>query len=208
MTAISYAITAHNEHIELDRLLSLLSTTIQEQDEVVIQLDTSATNEVRLITDKFRSEFKNYKVVFYALNGDFASFKNNLKNNCTRPWIFQIDADETFYPEFIQGLPSILESNPTVELICLPRINTVSGLTEEHIRRWGWRVNEKGWVNFPDVQTRIIQNSPKIQWVNKVHEVIVGHSNHAVLPLEEVYCILHDKHIARQEAQNNFYNSI
>jgi len=29
-----------------------------------------------------------------------------------------------------------------------------------------------------------------------------------VLPLEEVYCILHDKHIARQEAQNNFYNSI
>ncbi len=208
MTAISYAITAHNEHIELDRLLSLLSTTTREQDEVVIQLDVSATNEVRLIADKFRSEFKNYNVVFYALNGDFASFKNNLKKNCTRPWIFQIDADETFHPEFIQGLPSILEDNPTVELICLPRINTVAGLTEEHIRRWGWRVNEKGWVNFPDVQTRIIQNSPKIQWVNKVHEVIVGHTNHAVLPLEEVYCILHDKHIARQEAQNNFYNSI
>jgi cellulose synthase/poly-beta-1,6-N-acetylglucosamine synthase-like glycosyltransferase len=208
MIPISYAITAHNEHIELDALLSLLTKNLREVDEIVLQLDTSATNEVRLIADRFRSEFRNYNVIFYALNGDFASFKNNLKKHCTRPWIFQLDADELLHPDFIQALPGILNDNPTVELLCVPRINTVKGLTDEHIKRWGWRVDANGWVNFPDIQTRIIQNNPKIKWANKVHEVVVGHSSHAVLPLDDVYCILHHKHIARQEAQNDFYNSI
>ena len=209
MAAISYALAAHNEHVELEELLDLLNEYIRPEDEIVLQLDTTATMEVRRVAEKYISGTPyRYDVVSYPLNGDFASFKNNLKKNCTRPWIFQLDADELLHPEFLQALPQILNDNPTVELFCVPRINTVQGMTEEHIRRWGWRVSEQGWVNFPDYQTRIIQNSPKIGWANKVHEVIIGHRTHAVLPPEEVYCILHDKHIARQEAQNNFYSAI
>ena len=37
------------------------------------------------------------KVIEFALNKDFASFKNNLKDNCSGDYIFQIDSDE--YPE-------------------------------------------------------------------------------------------------------------
>ena len=107
---------------------------------------------------------------------------------------------------FIQNLPTILQDNPTVELFCVPRINTVSGLTQEHIQKWRWQVNEKGWVNFPDAQTRILQNIPRIGWAGKVHEVITGQANHAVLPLDEEYCILHHKDIQRQEIQNTLYN--
>ena len=58
------------------------------------------------------------------------------------------------------------------------------------------------------MQTRIIQNSPKIQWVGKVHEVIFGHRSQAVLPIEEEYCLLHHKHIQRQEHQNTLYSMI
>ena len=206
MAAISFALAAHNEHVELEELLDLLNEYIRPEDEIILQLDSTATPEVMKVAEKYNVGARyEYHRIIYPLNGDFASFKNNLKKHCTRPWIFQLDADELLHPEFLQALPQILDDNPTVELFCLPRINTVEGLTEEHIRRWGWRVSEKGWVNFPDYQTRIIQNSPKIQWANRVHEVITGHRTHAVLPPEEVYCILHDKHIARQEAQNNFY---
>ena len=59
-------------------------------------------------------------------------------------------------------------------MFSVPRINTVEGLTEQHIRQWGWEVNDKGWVNYPDYQDRIFKNKPEIYWVNKVHEKIVG----------------------------------
>ena len=90
----------------------------------------------------------------------------------------------------------------------LGRVNTVEGLTQEHIDIWKWNVNEKGWVNFPDFQTRILQNSRKINWVNKVHEVLTGHNSYSFFPLEKEYCLIHDKTIQRQEKQNTFYNLI
>jgi hypothetical protein len=206
MLSISYAIPVCNEHLELDRLLTQLSKFKRDQDEIVIQCDLGNTTfEVYEIIKK---HINYIKVIEFPLKGDFASFKNNLKKHCTSDWIFQIDADELLHEVFLQYLPQILEDNPEVQLFCLPRINTVEGLTQEHIQKWNWNVNEKGWVNFPDVQTRIIQNSPKIQWVGKVHEVIYGHASQAVLPIQEEYCIIHHKNIKRQEIQNTLYSSI
>lgn len=209
MIPISYAITAHSEHAELESLLDLLNANIRDEDEIVLQLDTTATWQVRKVAEKYNvgSRYE-YHRISCSLNGNFAAFKNNLKAHCTRPWIFNLDADELISKWLIQNLPTILADNPTTDLICVPRINTVEGLTQEHINKWRWRVNERGWVNFPDLQTRIFQNNPKISWAGKVHEVITGQQSHATFPLEEEYCILHHKHIARQEAQNSFYDTI
>lgn len=201
---ISYAITACNEHEELDRLLNLLNTNIRDVDEVVIQLDITATEQVKNVCYKYPA----FTLVEFALNKDFASFKNNLKSKCTGEWIFQIDADEYLDPWLIQVLHTILEQNPTTELFSVPRINTVKGLTQEHITKWGWSVNEKGMVNFPDYQNRIIRNLPHIKWINKVHEKIIGHTSYGFFPLEEEYCILHHKTIQKQEQQNTLYSLI
>jgi GT2 family glycosyltransferase len=206
MPSISYAIPVCNEHAELDSLLTLLSKFKRDHDEIVVQCDLgNTTREVYQVINKHKSYIK---IVQFALNGNFAAFKNNLKFHCLGQWIFQIDADELLHETFLAHLPQILRDNPEIQLFCLPRINTVEGLTQEHIQKWGWNVNDKGWVNFPDVQTRIIQNSPKIQWVGKVHEVIYGHASQAVLPIEEEYCLLHHKHIQRQEIQNTLYSMI
>lgn len=204
MFRVSYAITAHNEHRELDRLLSQLDKSIRDIDEVVIQVDSTATEEVLNVASKYPA----FSLWQFPLKGDFASFKNNLKSKCTGEWIFQIDADEYLHPSLLKDLPEILASNPTTDLFLLPRINTVEGLTQEHIQKWRWNVNENGWVNFPDYQTRILQNSPKIKWVNKVHEVITGHNTYAMLPPQEDYCLIHPKHITRQEAQNAYYDTL
>ena len=206
MIQISYAIPVCNEHKELDRLLAQLVAYKRDNAEIVVQCDQgNTTPEVFQVLDRFASYIK---VIQYPLKGNFAQFKNNLKNNCSGAWIFQIDADEYLNEEFIVNLPVILQENPTVESFLLPRINTVEGLTEEHIKRWRWNVNEKGWVNFPDYQTRILQNSPKIGWASKVHEVITGHRNYTFFPPEELYCLIHPKTIDRQERQNNYYNGI
>ena len=201
MPSISYAITACNEHVELDRLLSQLLSSIRNEDEIVVQMDITATDEVKAVVNKYK--LMNY---FHPLNKDFATFKNNLKGLCTKDYIFQIDADEYLSEELLTYLPAILEDNHSVEMFSVPRINTVEGLTEQHIKQWGWRVNEKGWVNYPDYQNRIMKNKPEIHWVNKVHEKIVGAMSTTELPygLE----LMHPKRIERQEKQNNYYNTI
>jgi glycosyltransferase involved in cell wall biosynthesis len=202
MPSISYAITACNEHIELERLLDQLDTNIRDIDEVVIQLDTTATEEVKEVCYKYPA----FTLIEYSLNGDFSSFKNNLKKHCNRDYIFQIDADENLSQDLILNLPEILELNPEIELYAVPRINTVEGLTQEHIQKWGWRVNQDGWVNYPDFQTRILKNIPEIKWINKVHERLVGAKSAVTLP--EGYDLIHPKTIERQEKQNNYYNTL
>ena len=93
-------------------------------------------------------------------------------------------------------------------MLRVPRVNTVDGLTEEHIKKWGWRVNEKGWINWADWQMRIYKNHPDIIWVNKVHEVLEGYKVHGMLPLEEEWALYHPKDIKKQEKQNNYYNTL
>jgi hypothetical protein len=202
MPSISYAITACNEHAELERLLDHLDDWIRDIDEVVIQLDTTATEEVKEVCYKYPV----FTLIEYPLNKDFASFKNNLKNYCTKDYIFQIDADENLSENLILSLPEILELNPEIELYAVPRINTVEGLTQEHINKWGWYVNENGWINYPDYQTRIFKNIPEIKWINKVHERLVGAKNGSHFP--EGYDLIHPKTIERQEKQNNYYNTL
>ena len=204
---ISYAIPVCNEHVELEKLLDLLTSYIDEEDEIVVQCDQgNTTPEVYKVLNIWKNG--PLKIIEFPLNGDFASFKNNLKNHCSGHWIFQIDADELPHESLIINLKSLLELNPTTELFLVPRVNTVEGLTQEHINKWRWNVNEKGWVNWPDYQTRIIQNSPKIQWISKVHEVITGFSTKALLPMEEEWCLYHPKNIEKQEIQNKLYENI
>ena len=204
---ISYAIPVCNEHVELEKLLSFLVKHIDENDEIVVQCDQgNTTYEVYKVIDSF--SVLRLKKIEFPLNGHFSNFKNNLKEHCTGDWIFQIDADELPHESLITNLRELLKVNPTTEMFLVPRVNTVKGLTQTHLYQWQWGVNEKGWVNWPDYQTRIIQNNHKIKWQNKVHEQIVGISTKGALPMEEEWCLYHPKDIRKQEAQNNFYNTI
>ena len=201
---ISYAIPVCNEHVELKKLLSFLLKHIDENDEIVVQCDKgNTTPEVYKVLDSLNQSY-----IEFPLNGHFSNFKNNLKEHCTGDWIFQIDADELPHELLITNLKKLLKLNPTTEMLLVPRVNTVEGLTQEHINKWRWNVNEKGWVNWPDYQTRIIQNGSKIKWQNKVHEQIVGISTKGALPMEEEWCLYHPKNIKRQEAQNAFYDTL
>jgi glycosyltransferase involved in cell wall biosynthesis len=209
---ISYAIPVCNEHEELKRLLDFLIKNIREEDEIVIQCDQgNTTPEVYEALSPYNlvnGLIDPIKVIEFPLNSHFSNFKNNLKENCSGDWIFQIDADE--YPDeyLINVLPNILEKNSDTEVFLVPRINEVLGITQSHLGQWGWNMNDKGWINFPDYQTRILQNIPEIKWYNKVHEVIKGHKKFAPLPANKEYCLWHLKEITRQEIQNKYYSTL
>jgi glycosyltransferase involved in cell wall biosynthesis len=203
---ISYAITVCNEAQELDRLVSFLIKHKRDEDEIVVQSDEgNTTPEVHLVLNNHDDVIK---VIEFPLNKDFASFKNNLKDNCTGDYIFQIDADEYPDPDLVATLPWILKENPDTEVYWVPRINIVNGIRAEHLQQWGWRMDADNRINFPDYQCRIVKNVDRIKWINKVHEIIIGQTSEAKLPTNDMYCLQHPKSIDRQEEQNNFYNTL
>ena len=205
---ISYAITACNEVEETIRLVNQLLNYKTENSEIVVLLDTPKAPIQLLEWLELQANEDYITLIESEFDNDFAQWKNFLNSQCKGEWIFQLDADEYLEPDLIVNLEDILDENIDKDLIVVPRINTVEGLTEAHIQKWGWNVNEKGWVNFPDYQTRILQNSPKINWVNKVHEVLTGHTTYVLFPAEELYCIIHHKSIRRQEKQNTLYENL
>jgi len=206
---ISYTITVCNEDKDLNALLRFLGNRLIDNDEIVVQMDTmTTTSAVRNVIDSYRESIPNLKVIEYPLDKDFAQFKNNLKSHCTQKWIFNIDADELPSGELIENLHQILNDNNEVDMVLVPRWNLVNGITEEHIKMWGWRVDEIGRINWPDYQTRIYKNKKEIVWKNKVHERLSGYESFSAFPEEKEFCLFHSKTIERQETQNKFYQEI
>ena len=210
MINITYAITVCNELDEITKLIDFLNNRIDKEDEILIQYDSDAATKPIIDYLKIISQLHNtnIKVISFPLNNDFASYKNNLKNHANGMFIFQIDADEIPSEYLMENIHEFLEYNKDVDLFFIPRINTVDGLTKEHIKKWKWNVNELGWVNFPDYQTRLYRRTSEIEWQGKVHERVVGYNTLSVLPAEQNYCLYHHKQIERQERQNDYYATI
>lgn len=205
MITISYAVTVCNEIQEIQRLIPFLEQHMKETDEIVIQYDrTSVTDEVTKYLDLVS---QSHRVIGSPLNNDFSRFKNNLSKHCKGDYIFQIDADEIPNETLMENIHGVIEDND-VDLLYVPRVNTVEGLTEQHIQKWGWKVDKDGWVNFPDYQSRIYRNNKNIRWINKVHEQIIGFKTFSKLPSYEELSLYHPKQIERQEKQNEFYSKI
>jgi hypothetical protein len=203
---ISYGITVCNEHEELLNLITYLKNRIDFEDEIVIVYDQNrVTDKVMNILDQYKNDIHSYSFNFQQ---NFLENKNFMNSKCSGDYIFQIDADEIPEEFLIQNLKTVLEHNP-VDLLISPRKNLIPGLTPEHISRWGWNVNEQGWVNWPDCQKRIYKNDPSIKWSgHQVHGMVEGYKTYINLPLEEEWSIIHNKTITRQEQQNERYTKI
>jgi hypothetical protein len=203
---ISYAITICNELDEIKHLVPFLHKHKRPEDEICVLLDKPKASQ-ELLDQLYRYSSANWiNLKESAFQGHFADWKNELTRMCSGDYIFQIDADELPNELLIENLHSILENN--VDVILTPRVNIVQGITPQHIQAWGWKQNEKGWIQWPDYQWRIYKNDSNIRWVNVKHEILDGYKTFANLPELEEYALYHYKTIERQEKQNNFYNTI
>ncbi len=201
---ISYGITVHNEFEELNKLLQILNNYIDSEDEIVVCIDGD-DEKVEAVLGEYLSE--NKAIVYKRkLDGDFAAHKNSVIENSTGDYIFHIDADEYPHETLLQQLKQIIEMNDGIDLIWIPRVNTVDGMEQKHIQKWGWRVTEKGWVNYPDYQARVFRNDKNIRWTRPLHEYITGCKTYSHLPPHEELSLYHPKTIQKQEQQNLFYN--
>jgi glycosyltransferase involved in cell wall biosynthesis len=213
---ISYLVSCHNETKELLELIEKLKTHLDfnsPNDEVVILDDFSDNEDTKKILEKAKAY--GFTVVQHELNKNFAEHKNYGGKRCVGDYIVQLDADEYLWPTFLMNMRELLESNPTVELYRVPRVNIVRGAKIEDAMKWGWHIGtipeyfgDVPVINWAhgDYQSRIYKNSLKIQWYKPLHETIIGAEYVSHLPKEVEWSIIHDKTIQRQLSQNKFYN--
>ena len=207
---ISYGITVHNEADELNKLLEILIHNSQEEDEIII-CDDYSDEDTQFVIQSWTQQYghnKLIKVYQRKLDGNFSDQKNSVIENSTGDYVFHIDADEYPHEILLQQLPQILELNDGIDLIWIPRVNTIEGMLQKHIQKWGWRVSDKGWVNYPDYQARVFRRDESIRWTRPLHEYITGCETYSHLPPQEELSLYHHKTIDKQEQQNQLYEKI
>ena len=204
---IGYAVTVCNEFKEIQKLIPYLLDNIRPEDEIVILYDSKNGDEK--VEEYLRAKSVNPTYSWHSgeFDGHFADWKNKLTDLCNGDYIFQIDADEIPNKELIDNLPQILEMN-SVDVILVPRVNLVDGLTDEYIKKWNWNVDDKGRVNWPDPQWRVYKKSESIRWINKVHEKLDGYDTISNLPWVEELSLFHHKDIDKQIKQNDYYDTL
>ena len=204
---ISYCITVCNEEVELQKLVTFLLKHKELQDEIVITYDSK--NGSKGVEEYLRSHSVNGEFSWhpFEFDGNFSDLKNHTKKMSSGDYIFHLDADEIPHETLMEQLHPILDMND-VDLVWIPRVNTVEGITDEWIQRWGWRVTEKGWINYPDYLSRVFKNNDDIRWEGKVHERITGCKTYSHLPPHEELSLYHHKTIDKQIKQNELYEGL
>lgn len=204
---LTYGITVCNEAVELERLILFLLLHKDPHDQIVVLQDSTRPDD--WVTDVLNRYHDKLTYQPARLDGDFATFKNNLLTMASGDYLFQIDADELPRESLLRSLKGVLREHPEVDCLAVPRINLVKGLTQEWIDAWQWQVDGQGRINYPDYQVRIIKLNQLIRWKNKVHEELEGHQSCHFLPSDsDDFCLLHLKDVERQKRQNEFYRTL
>jgi len=152
---VSYLITCCTETKTLENLLYRVFGAIDEHnDEIILLIDSkhpivlddiyptdgSIKEETASIIYNY-SNYKNVKIISHPLENNYGTHKNFGIENCKGDFIFQIDGDELPTENIIgKNLHTIIENNPDIEAFAVPRINDFKGVTQEHAKRWGWRL--------------------------------------------------------------------
>jgi hypothetical protein len=214
---ISYAITVCNESKDLYSLIAFLKKVKDVDDEINILVDTvHVSQQVLKVVDFFKDDIIVNKRDF---NGDFSEHRNYHITKCKGDYIVVIDADEMPQEKLIKSLKNIIQESDA-ELIYIPRINLVPGFTQEWLNKFKFKINEIGWINWPDYQGRIFKNIPSIRYINKLHEDINCEGKKVGLPIDPSIALWHIKSIEKQNnrwdenfdyvspTNNNLYDSL
>ena len=203
---ITYGITVCDEVYEFKRLVDGLNPYLISGEKIIVLADQNKTDpEI-----KSYCEYLNIDFHLFDFKRDFASFKNHLLSLVETDYLFQIDADEQIPPTLLLQLRQNIQANQ--DLCYIPRVNIVHNITDQDIQNYNWQLNEKGWIQFPDYQPRLIKKRDGLKWEGKVHEQIVGTQGFMTIPHDvknvELYSILHVKDIEKQRKQNELYDQI
>jgi hypothetical protein len=186
--SITYAITVCDEYDEIQRLLSYLLSKKREEDDIVVLVDLN-----KHISEYSHLPFSPLLDYLYKLSSneyitliegyfsqDFGKWKNMLFNHCRGEYVFFIDADELPSDGLMENLPIILENYPEIDVLYVPRVNTVVNIGLSHVKMWGWRISkleefkDKRKLNLEDPEQKDIYD------LLKTYNLIISNSEEEI----------------------------
>lgn len=203
--SFSFLISVHNEPaINIINIIKSITTQFNpDRDEIVIVDDYSTNEDTNNILNYYQTIDLSYmRVCKHHLNNDYSLHRNYMISQCTKHYIFNLNASEYMTAKQIRDICDIVRWNLIVELFWIPRINIYSKDNQDNILQYAqdnyiiaeWTDNNKYVkINWPDFQGRVFKNLQHIKWYGKIHPYIAGARITCNLPLEEKYAILHDK---------------
>lgn len=203
---LSYAICVCNEARDLYSLLSFIKKVKDPEDEINILVDSTH------VTQKVRDVIKYHECPELLVNerpfdGQFAKHRNYHISRCNGDYIFTIDPDEMPSEILIKNLKKIL-TDTGADFVAVPRINISPGYTQDWLDKCEYKMNEVGWINWPDYQGRIIKNNKEIKWESELHERIIGFKSPLQLKPEPKVALWHiksvDKDTNRWDPDHNY----
>jgi hypothetical protein len=193
---ITYSIQVCNESRELFSLLNFLCKLKDPEDNINVVVDSlHTTDKVKLVTDHFKSDITVYEK-------PFETFYKNVtfhKTKATGDYIFHIDADEMPQESLILGMKNVIKSSGA-DTISVPRINIHPGATTKFLTDMQFHVNQCGWINWPDYQSRVYRNCDEVTWTDELHTKLTGGSAIA-LQADPLVALWHIKSIEKQESR-------
>lgn len=201
---IGYMILCKNEDESLNQLLKQITELKGTSDKVYIVRDSNGSNnKTKYIIESYKDDIISFeKPVDKAIHDQ----KNWLATQADTDYLFYLDADELLDERFYMIVHDLISTND-VDVFFLPRTNIVEGLTEEYRASRGWVLDEKGRVNWPDVQDRLFRNNKGIHFNPIPHGRLIGQDTFAALPEEELYAIYHRKTLEKQVSDNDWHDN-
>lgn len=185
-------------------LLQYLSKNKDSNDNILLLFDSSE--------DTVPDCYKKYAQTYYKkLDYSYSEHRNYALGFCKNDYSLFLDSDERIPKALMRNLKGIIYNNDYPDLILLPRLNIVKGLTQEYSRLFGYRVTDKEIVNWDggDYQTRLFKNGIGLKWTGNLHERIYADPSYTTytLPIHPDNAIIHEKTLEKQIKNNENYNS-
>lgn len=190
-----------NESVVLD-LLRFLKKNKNKNDKLYILWDGIEAPQ----------QYHNHAtVICNKLNHSYSEHRNSILHLLKKDYSFFLDADEKPAKELMRSIRDIILSNDYPDLLLLPRVNIVHGLTPEAVQQYGWDVTDGDIIQWAsgDYQTRLFKNNIGLCWTGNLHERIYPSPSNTVYTLAKHpnNAIIHSKTIQQQLAGNARYQA-
>jgi len=101
----------------------------------------------------------------YKNDNDITHLKNYVCDLATKDYVFLLDANEFLTAQTLALWNNVIKNEPEYDIFWTPRVNIDDTMSQkEKEERYGLKLNERGWINWPDNQPRIIRKSAGLIW--------------------------------------------
>jgi hypothetical protein len=165
---ISYTVVVQDELNDVKRLHHTIGVCKKPQDESIA---VHLYREDHEMNDPVHVEIKEYLMnnfdtyCNYKNDNDITHLKNYVCDLATKDYVFLLDANEFLTAQTLALWNNVIKNEPEYDIFWTPRVNIDDTMSQkEKEERYGLKLNERGWINWPDNQPRIIRKSAGLIW--------------------------------------------